>query len=148
MDIINKFLLGLGVGEAEAEGCQNKIQPLACDVLCDIDNETNWYLIVFVPYDKNYDPNFNANDWIRKNYTKGSNYYLITRESASKVHWNLLVNSDEPVERFHLKATQKFKLFVQKVNYGTHPRVYKYITKDYYEKGLPWELYKDFSFKI
>lgn len=149
MEFINRYLFsGSGCeGEAVAEGCPNKKQPLACDPICDLDCN-NFYFIVFVPYDHNYDPSYNALDWIRKNYTKSAKSYVATKESASKLHWNLLVNSKEDYTRFHLKATQRFKLYVQKVNYGTHPRVYQYITKDYYEKNYDWELYRDFIFKI
>jgi hypothetical protein len=110
----------------------------------------NWYYLVFVPYDKNYDETYNALDFIRTRYCKGSPglQYVCTREKASKVHWNLLISTDYDMLQFHMKPTRRFKLYVQAVKPGEHVTVYNYITKDYYSNfSTNWVLFVDYIYK-
>jgi len=109
-----------------------------------------WHYLVFVPYDKNYDPTYNAHDFIRKNYCKGLDgyHFVITKESATKIHWNLLINTSHNMEAFHMKATKHFKIFHQEVKINEHVNVYHYITKDYYDDPVKdWIQYIDYSFR-
>lgn len=109
-----------------------------------------WYYLVFVPYDKNYNEYYNAFDFIRRGYCRGSPgfQYVATKEKATKVHWNLLICTDYDMMSFHLKATRRFKVFAQTVTLGEHPLVYNYITKDYYRVyENNWVLYDHYIYK-
>lgn len=147
-------VVGGGEGEAVAEG-SSVLCPkakLPCDIILShtARRGRSWYYLVFVPYDKNYDEQYNALDFIRRGYCKGSPgfQYVCTKEKATKVHWNLLICTDYNMMEFHMKATRKYKVFAKLVNPGEHSLVYNYITKDYYRiYDLNWILYEHYMYK-
>lgn len=106
-----------------------------------------WYFMVFKPFDSNYDPKYNALDFIRKGYTKDAGAFVITKEqNATKVHWNALIYSRHKLMDYHKKKTQRFMIYSE---ITLEPlSVYRYMTKEYYLLGYNWKLYSEFIYYI
>lgn len=106
----------------------------------------NWYFLVFCPLNKTYDAKFLAFDHIRLKACRHKDCsYVITREqSATKVHWNLLINTEEDLSLLEDAHTNKFFIHYDKVSADSVPRILRYITK---EMNSSWKLYNDYSFK-
>lgn len=128
---------------------------LPCDPVPDMTYEKgHWYYIVFAPFNKGYDPDYNAFDYIRKYIKKyfKADTYVITRERISaKVHFNVLFHceSDSLVRDYGGKSLTRFKLNVQFLNtHRDRKTVYQYITKEYYKLQQQWTRYCDFDYKI
>lgn len=104
----------------------------------------NWYLIVFAPLNKTYDDKFVAFDHIRKKCCTSLDSYIITKEvNATKIHWNLLINSSRDLLKFHGEHTNKFFIHVQHIKSGTHWDVYDYITKEF---NMDSKIYNEYIF--
>lgn len=93
------------------------------------------YYLVFKPFDKNYDPGFNA---IRHILRKLKGHWLdiiITREIlASKVHYNVLLFDDEGVE-LHEKQTNRYYIFCQKLaSVSDKHYVHEYMVKEVHRR--------------
>lgn len=111
-------------------------------------NSWKWYILIFKPLNSNYDPAYNALDWIRIKFCKKAECYLITREqNATKVHYNLMVYTDEDMTTYHEYRAPRYMIYSQLVR-TTPFEVYKYITKEYYVQGYPWLIYRDFNYNI
>lgn len=107
-----------------------------------------WYLLVFKPLNSNYDQAYNALDWIRIKFCKKAECYLITKEqNATKVHWNLMLYTEEDMTGYHELRAPRYMIYSQKINKNPID-VYRYITKEYYVDGNPWEIYRDFNYYI
>lgn len=136
--------------------CLFKRMPrLPCDPVPDMTYEQgHWYFVVYKPFDKGYDPDYNAFDYIRKYIKKyfKADTYVITRERISaKVHFNVLLHCDNDslVRDYCGKNVTRFKLNVQYLNtHRDRKLVYEYITKEYYKLQQQWTRYCDFDYKI
>jgi len=107
-----------------------------------------WYLLVFKPLNSNYDPAYNALDWIRIKFARLAECYVITKETlAEKIHWNLLIYTNDDMTGYHELRSPRYMIYSQEVT-KSPLNVYQYITKEYYENGLLWEIYIDFNYYI
>lgn len=131
------------------------IRPrLKCDVVPEysIEGESKWYFLVFKPFNKSYDPNYNGMDFVRKWITTklAPVTYVITRERLSaKIHYNVLLNCAIDVNKYHDHNLMKFRMYVEYLpDLINRMRVYKYITKEYYVNMIDWERYHDYQYRL
>jgi len=134
----------------KSEGCTNRdIFKQFKESIEDTEEDYTFYLLTFCPLNSNYNPEYNAIDYIRRHYTSSSNYYLITKEvMETKVHYNLLISSNNTMLVHHGKRASKFYIHAKEIKLNEQLRVFKYITKEYYEQKLLWKPYKDYLYYI
>lgn len=106
--------------------------------------QTVSYFMTFKPFNKNYDPKFNALDHVRKKiYLHNSGHIkavIISREiTAKKVHYNAIVFSTKCLLNLDNKQTNRFKIYCKMIDKNTESVVHEYITKEsktrYFEKN-------------
>lgn len=106
----------------------------------------NWYFLVFCPLNSNYNPSYNAIDYIRKKFCNISSTWLITREvQATKYHYNLLIYSNFNMLCFHQKRLPRYFCHVQEVTSCSVNQVYNYMIKEYDNN---WKEYVDYSLSL
>lgn len=80
--------------------------------------ESQLHYMVFKPFNKTYDPDYDAMDHIRKKICSLGNIdmYIIVREiKATKIHYHAMVWSDSPLFMLHEKQTNRFRIHYQEV---------------------------------
>ena len=97
---------------------------------CIRDSERKIYYLVFSPKNKRYNPNRDFTDHIRKKMGK-YNQLIITREIyATKIHYNVLVTSDDDKSRMHDTQDSTFYIVSKVVRNEDVNRVHQYIIKE------------------
>lgn len=93
------------------------------------------YYAVFKPFNKNYDPEFDGIDHIRKKvnrFTKTENM-IITREiNEAKIHYNVMFWTLNPEceSFFHEKKTNRYYIHCQKAPLSDKYKIHEYIVKE------------------
>lgn len=122
--------------EAKIEASTKWLQPMKAIIHRSYE-ETNWYLVVFKPYDKAYEKD---KDWFavkgldscRKLFKKPEAYILTREVNASKIHVNAIVATKIDMSYKHDKTyCNRYKIHVSQLRHvSDRISALDYITKE------------------
>lgn len=93
--------------------------------------------LVFKPFNSNYDSKYDGLEHVRKKIGKEYQFLIITREiKATKVHYNVLVVSENSFMYLNERKTSRYMISCQDVNndISNVSRVHEYIIKESQER--------------
>lgn len=95
-----------------------------------------WYYIVFKPFNRGYDPQYNGLDECRKKLKGCLDYILTCEVLATKKHYHALVLSTQDLTTMHDKNTKRYKIYSVCIDQGIQSRInlMKYLLKESKER--------------